>query len=163
MKLTNEDQARLEQLIAAGLRQQPPLKAPATLQARVMAEIARRASLPWWQRSFRHWPIAMQTLFVLTALLAVRLMLQVTAWSDTSHAATQIAAPVNGGLSLLQTIGSLWLSVLTLLNDVGTALLHRIPGFWLYLGIGAAIAMYLMLAGIGVAVYRALDGRQARA
>jgi hypothetical protein len=128
----------------------------------VIAEIARRASLPWWQRSFRHWPVAMQTVFVLTALVAVGLMLHVTAWSDASHAATQIAAPVSGGLSLLQTIGSLWLSVVTLFNDVGSTLLHRIPGFWLSLGIGALVAMYAMLAGIGVAVYRTLDGRQAR-
>jgi hypothetical protein len=164
MKLTNEDQARLEQLIAAGLRQQPTLKAPVTLQSRVMAEIARRAALPWWQRSFGHWPMSMKVIFVLTALVAVRLMLYVTAWSDAGQAATQIAAPVSGGLSFLQTMGSLWLSVVTLLNDLGGSLLHRIPGFWLYLGIGAAIAMYVMLAGIGVAVYRTLGGgAQARA
>jgi threonine/homoserine/homoserine lactone efflux protein len=50
-----------------------------------------------------------------------------------------------------------------MLGAIANALLHRVPGFWLVVGIGVAFAMYALLAGIGVAVYRTLDSGKARA
>jgi hypothetical protein len=163
MKLNTEDQARLEKLIAAGLTQQPPLKAPASLQMRVFAEIARRAALPWYHRSFRHWPMVMQVGFVCTALATVVLARSVILWSHPVHAASELAAPVSGGLTFLQSLGSAWSAMGSMFGATGNALLHRIPGFWLVVGIGVAFAMYAMLAGIGVAVYRTLDSGRTRA
>jgi hypothetical protein len=163
MKLNTEDQARLERLIALGLRQQPPLRAPASLQSRVLAELARRAALPWWHRSFRHWPMTMQIGFVLTAVATVVFARSVVLWSHAGHAATELTAPVSGGLTFVQTLGSAWVSLGATVGNLGNTFLHRVPGFWLVVGIGLAIAMYAMLAGIGVAVYRTLDSGKARA
>ena len=163
MNLNSEDQARLERLIAAGLAEQPKIKAPVTLQSRVLAELSRRAALPWWHRSFRQWPMTMRIAFLLTAVGVVRVALSVTAWSDASHAAKQIAAPVTGGLSWLQSAAALYSTFGSLTHDLGETVLHRIPGLWLYAGMGALVAMYAVLAGIGVTVYRTLDGAQARA
>ena len=163
MKLNSEDQARLERVIGAGLASQPKIKAPATLQSLVFTELARRAALPWWHRSFGHWPMSMRIAFLLTAVGGVRVVLTLTAWSDASHAARQIAAPVTGGLSWLQSAAALYTTIGSLIHDLGQTLLHRIPDLWLYAGIGGLVAMYVVLAGIGVTVYRTLDGAQARA
>jgi hypothetical protein len=163
MKLNTEDQARLEQLIAAGLRRQPALKAPDALQSRVFAEIARRAALPWYHRSFRGWPVIMQISFVFTALATVVLARSVILWSHPMHAASELAAPMSDSLSFLQSVGSAWSALVSMVGAVGGALLHRVPGFWLVVGLGVAVAMYAMLAGIGVAVFRAVDANKARA
>jgi hypothetical protein len=163
MKLNTEDQARLEQLIAAGLRRQPALKAPGSLQSRVFAEIARRAVLPWYHRSFRGWPVLMQVSFVFTALATVVLARSVILWSHPVHAASELAAPMSGGFSFLQSLGSAWSALGSMFSAIGSALLHRVPGFWLVVGVGVAFAMYAMLAGIGVAVFRAVDADKARA
>jgi hypothetical protein len=163
MKLNTEDQARLERLIGLGLRSQPPLRAPAALQSRVFAEIARREALRWYHRSFRHWPMLMQISFVFTALATVVLGRSVILWSHPVHAASELAAPVSDSFSFLQSLGSAWSAMSSMLGAIANALLHRVPGFWLVVGIGVAFAMYALLAGIGVAVYRTLDSGKARA
>jgi hypothetical protein len=163
MKLTSEDQARLEQLVARDLNALPTRKAPASLHARVWAELERRAALPWWHRSFKSWPMSMRVVFVLTAVGVVWLALSLSAWSHATQAATQLAAPVAGEISWLQSVGSFFALLGTLSREVGDALLHRIPGLWLYGGIAVLTAMYLMLAGIGVAAYRTLEGAPTRA
>jgi hypothetical protein len=163
MKLNTEDQARLERLITQGLSRQPLLKAPASLQSRVLAEIARRAALPWYHLSFRQWPMLMQIGFVFTALATVVLARSVLLWTQLSHAATEVAAPVTGGVTFLESLGSALAALGSVFGSIGNGLLHRIPAFWLVIGIGVAFVMYAMLAGIGVAVYRTLDSGRARA
>lgn len=162
MKLSNEDQVRLERLIDSGLSEQPSIRAPQTLQARVWAELERRAALPWWHRSFRHWPISMRILFVLTALAAVWLVLSANAWSQAADAATQLAAPVSSKLNWLQHLGAVLALLGSLYRDTAQTLLQRIPGVWLYGAIALIIAMYSMLAGIGVAAYRTLGRAPSR-
>ena len=67
---------RLEQLTTAALRELPLRRAPRTLEARVFAELERRAAQPWWQSSYTQWPMLMRLLFVLasiaTGVLAVK-------------------------------------------------------------------------------------------
>jgi hypothetical protein len=162
MKLSSEDQARLERLIGDGLSAQPPRRAPQTLQVRVWAELERRAALPWWHRSFRHWPISMRILFVLTALGVVWLVLSANAWSQATHAANQLAAPVSGELTWFQHVGAVLALLGSLCTDAAQALLQRIPGVWLYGAIAVLIAMYTMLAGIGVAAYRTMERAPSR-
>src|SRR4051812_1841916 len=69
------DSKAIERLIDGVLRGQPPRSAPATLQARVFAEIERRAALPWWHHSFLHWPLAARVAFILASLGVVKLAL----------------------------------------------------------------------------------------
>jgi hypothetical protein len=162
MKLSSEDQVRLERLINEGLSAQPPLSAPRTLQAHVWAELERRAALPWWHRSFRHWPVSMRVLFVLTALGVVWLVLSANAWSQATQAATQLAAPVSGQFTWLQHAGVVLAMLGSLCSDTAQTLLQHIPGLWLYGGIALVIAMYTMLAGIGVAAYRTMEHAPSR-
>ena len=76
MTHTNDPNDRLERLTAEVLRELPPRRAPRTLEARVLAELERRAAKPWWQSSFMEWPALVRILFVLasivTGVLAVR-------------------------------------------------------------------------------------------
>ena len=157
MTLDMEQQQRLERLIGAGLAGQPPLKAPASLQARVLAEVARRAVLPWWQRSIRHWPLMVQLAFFVTALAAGRVLLSGSAWSGASQAATRLSAPIDSPLSWLQTLGGACLTLGSLMQRASDLVVHQVPALWLYGGLGVLLAMYVTLAGIGVTVYRSLD------
>jgi hypothetical protein len=84
-------------------------------------------------------------------------------WTQLGHAATEVAAPVTHGVTFLESLGSALSALGSVFGLVGNGLLHRIPGFWLVVGIGVGIVMWAMLAGIGVAVYRTLDSGRARA
>ena len=58
----------LEKSIHQLLRNLPDRAAPATLEARVMATIAARASLPWWKRPITQWPTIWRSLFLLVSI-----------------------------------------------------------------------------------------------
>lgn len=60
-----ENQRQLEAWVDATVRGLPPRSAPASLEARVLAAIAARQSLPWWRQSFVHWPVAIRVVFLL--------------------------------------------------------------------------------------------------
>jgi hypothetical protein len=152
----SHDQQRLERLISVGLAAQPPLTAPPSLQARVLAELARRANLPWWQRSIGHWPLSMKLAFFVAALVAGRVLLSTSAWSDASRAAIHLTAP-DSPLAWLQTLSGACVTLGALMQRVADVVLHQVPALWLYGGIGVVVTMYVTLAGIGVTVYRSLD------
>src|SRR6185437_10884347 len=61
----------LEQLLDRTLHPLPLRRAPPTLQSRVLEELQRRAALPWWRRSFAHWPSAARAGFVLVCLALI--------------------------------------------------------------------------------------------
>ena len=46
----------LEKRVHAALRSLPDRRAPDSLAARVLAEIERRAAIPWWHKSLAYWP-----------------------------------------------------------------------------------------------------------
>ena len=49
MNKNNESEQKLEQALHQALRSVPLRRAPLSLEARVMNELARRATKPWWQ------------------------------------------------------------------------------------------------------------------
>lgn len=49
-----DPEEKLERLIHRTLRDLAPRRAPRTLEARVFAELERRAALPWWRQSYAH-------------------------------------------------------------------------------------------------------------
>src|SRR5437879_12969818 len=99
MKLTAEDQARLEQLVGRACREQPALAAPRTLQARVFAALQQRAARPWWRRSFAYWPMGPRVVLVLACAGLARAMLEVTEWFHTNLGAVQLPVPISRSLS----------------------------------------------------------------
>src|ERR1700689_4787557 len=54
----------LERLVNRALRELPVRRAPPGMERRVWNELARRAALPWWRRSFAHWPGPARAVFL---------------------------------------------------------------------------------------------------
>src|SRR5262245_18790950 len=103
MRDPNIDQ-KLEQFIDQALRQQPTLRAPASLQARVLTELARRAALPWWRCSFSHWPMAAKAIFVGACGALIKLAFSGTGW--VLGAASAPAASVRSTAEVASSLGS---------------------------------------------------------
>src|ERR1035438_2139941 len=90
-----QDQDKLEASIHRVLRKLPDRKAPFTLEARVLAELGRRASLPWWRKSFAHWPSAVRAGFFVGAGLAAALVVAVLFLLGRSTGARELTAGVS--------------------------------------------------------------------
>ena len=144
------DHEKLERAIHETLRALPPRRAPRTLEARVLAEHARVAALPWWHRSYAYWPAAVRVAFfvgtaALAALLAAALF---TMTRNVSSA--QLAAEVThqfAGLTVAREFGQ------TMVNSAG-AVWRAVPPLWLYGSLAAIAACYATLIGVGAAAYR---------
>ncbi len=145
-----EAEQRLETLMSQTLRGLPSRRAPATLEARVLAELQLRAALPWWRVGFAHWPAVPRAAFIVIC-------------------AALIAATILGGASALIGMRSLneaaalplsWmhpiLMVLSSTGGVAALLVRVIPPLWLYGALAFGMVLYLALFGLGAAAYRLL-------
>lgn len=126
----------LERQIGDVLKTQPPMKAPSTLEARVLDEIERRTRSPWWHQSFVHWPLAARLVFIASCVGAAWLSVDVFAWAGSE------LKPVH--------------SIIVAASDVSTTLLNLIPQHWLAAAVGVAAALNAALFGFGAAAYRTL-------
>ena len=138
----NEPNDSLQGLLERTLHELPLRRAPPTLESRVLCELQRRAALPWWRRSFAHWPLPARAVFVVICGALIRL------------AFLGGAAAVAGALSLswAREIGVLMASG----GNLATLLARTLPVSWLYEGIAACAVLYAVLFGLGAAVYRTL-------
>jgi hypothetical protein len=135
----------LERFIDKALRDQPLQRAPRDLESKVMAAIAHRATAPWWQSSFRHWPVAARMLFLVASVGFVRLVLEAT---------TLIIDPLNPSARGAALVAELsWIH--GLFATIGGAL-SSLPSWWIYCGLTALGTLYLMLFGASAAAYRTL-------
>ncbi len=147
-RLTPEElEARMHRL----LREQPLRSAPASLEQRVMAEIARRRALPWWRQSYAQWPLGARMVF-----LAVSVAIAVgVAWIAGSalglgrvgNAFSLALQPVWNAVEAVRSAGA------TLAGGVKNWI-PPIPHVGLYAAIGAAALGYATLLGIGATAYR---------
>jgi hypothetical protein len=151
------DPDRLEARIHGVLRQLPPRKAPAGLEARVLAEISRRAALPWWRKSFAHWPAAVRAgFFVVSALAAALAVAGLYVLSQTSG-----AHQVAGAVSAVNAWIVIARDVVAVGGNKVRSFLSAIPSVWLYGGAAAIALCYASVAALGATAYRALSvGRQ---
>jgi hypothetical protein len=140
----------LERRVGRALHDLPLRRAPATLESRVLAELERRAALPWWRRSFAHWPLPARAAFLLTCTALIGIV-----FAGGSAALD--------GLHSLGNSGALSLSwaraAAVLMASAGNliALLTRaVPAALLYAGLAVGAALYAVLFGLGAAVYRTL-------
>ena len=152
MNPSPEHHEKLERLIHRTLCELPPRRAPRSLESRVLAELERRAALPWWRKSFAHWPIAARTTFiVLGAGVAVSLVFATIAAQAGFDPAT---------LTALFAREFVWMEAgLTLahsLRDFASIVFRSIPPLWLYGGLAFVGSMYVALFGLGAAAYRTL-------
>jgi hypothetical protein len=149
------NEEKLERLIHRTLRELPPRRAPDSLQQRVFAEVQRRINLPWWRKSFAHWPGAAKAAFILLSAGAVQLLLMLNGWVkvgvDTSpykQAVSQQFSWVESGLAIVHAIGGFF-----------EVLFRNIPPLWLYGGLAFFATMYLALFGLGAAAYKVIHTR----
>lgn len=138
----NDPDDFLQQLLDRTLRELPLRRAPPTLQARVIGELERRAALPWWRRSFAHWPLPARAAFLVLCGALIRL------------AFVGGTAAVAGVDSLVwaRQAGILLMS----LGNVAAAIARISPPHWLYEGAAVCGALYAVLFGLGAMVYRLL-------
>jgi hypothetical protein len=149
------DHPKLTGLIGAELRALPPLRAPASLQSRVFAELARRQSLPWWRQSFRDWPLAAQTGFALLALGLMHLLL----WSPAGPALQEIVDTLRDlAFSALHAAQAL-ASGMAIIDSVARDLLTTLPSRWLLAVAMVLVSSVALLLTSGTLVYRTLHTR----
>jgi hypothetical protein len=149
----------LETLVSRALRDAPLRRAPASLESRVLAEIERRAALPWWRQSFSRWPGPARTGF---AGICGSMVAALVAWTWTSGP--------GGVLSSAGAWSGAWLaggplslpwarSALTLVDaarELDAALVRVVPPDWLYGAMAGAALLYAALFGLGAMAYRTL-------
>jgi hypothetical protein len=146
----NESRDELERLMEGAMKDLPLRRAPSTLEARVFGELARRAALPWWRRSFGHWPLLARALFVVICAGLIRL-----AFLEGAVAVAGVHSLHESGvlpLSWVRDVGVLAAAAGSLV-----ALLARTaPPPWVYEGIAVCAVLYAVLFGLSAAVYRTL-------
>lgn len=139
------DENKLEHLVHAALRELPPRTAPDSLSARVLAEIERRAALPWWRRNYASWPVAARgAFFVLSALAAALIVAGLLAVTRTETGPLHNAL---GWLASAREVGRLCL-------DTGLSLFAAVPPLWLYGTLAFLAACYALLVGVGATVWQ---------
>jgi hypothetical protein len=152
MNTPQHDADRLEQQLHAALRRLPPLAAPATLESRVLRELARREALPWWRKGFGRWPLAARVLFVPLSAGFIKLaFLSVGAFGSIVATAQRTTA--------LGTVESRWQTLsgmLQTVRTVGGLIMQNVPQVWIYGLLGFGLLLYVSLFGIGAAAFRSL-------
>jgi hypothetical protein len=131
------------------LRGQPPQRAPASLQARVLEAIEQQA-VPWWRKGFAQWPIGARAATFAVLLLVSKLTLDVMMWLFSNP--TPVSQTVESTISQARSTASVFSSLL----QVCQSLLNVIPGHWITLALVFAAGMYFMLFVLGATAYRTL-------
>jgi hypothetical protein len=151
MTRPDQHQDKLERLVDRALREQPLRHAPRSLEARVLAEIERRAALPWYRKSFGHWPLAARAGFLVASYGFVRIALVVV---------MVVAEAARSGRFVADLSSVTWLhsgaSIISTIGATGAFVIGAIPTSWLYGGIALGVALYCALFGLGAVAYRAL-------
>ena len=146
------DPQRLERLVDAALRSAPPLAAPAHLESRVRAQLARRAARPWWLRGFSHWPVAAQWLFAPLSLAFLKLATLVFGAAEGAATVARHSAIVQGAQQRWQSLNELARTA----HSLGSLVARDIPHSWLYGAAGGALLVYGALFALGALALRAL-------
>lgn len=144
--MTHHDaEQRLERLAHEALRELPPCPAPASLEARTLREIERRAALPRWRFGIAQWPAAARWPLIagcglcvpLAWLLGPRLWTRLTSLLAETDLAHRLAGVRSTGHSLLS------------LAELAAHLLRLIPKEWLFGGLLVTGVIYAVLAAMG--------------
>ena len=144
-----QQEARLERLIHGVLREQPPLRAPASLEARVLAALEQE-HLPWWRKGFAQWPLGARAAMFAVLLLVSKLTLDAVMWIFSNP--TPVSHTVENTISQAKSTASVFSSLMQVVHS----LLNVIPGHWITVALVFAAGMYFMLFVLGATAYRTL-------
>lgn len=130
------------------LRSQPDRVAPASLEARVLAEVARRAALPWWRQPFARWPLAARAAFmVVSAAIAAVMIVTLARILNVIPGRLETGA---GGLLL--RLQGYW----NIVSGYCAYRLAEIPPHVFAIAAAVLASCYAALLGLGAAAYRYL-------
>lgn len=142
----------LERTIHRALRELPTRRAPRTLEERVLAEIARRAALPWWRKSFAHWPLVARAVFAVVLIGVVKFVLMGAVWVTAGFDAEQFREAFATPFAWMEA----GFSVVNAISGFFEIVLRSIPPLCLYGGLAVLASLYAALFGLGAAAYRTL-------
>lgn len=150
MSAMSDNPEKLESFVTHLARSQPTRRAPASLEQRVLAQIAaQRALVPWWRKGFTHWPLAARAVFLVASYGFVRLaiigVMSVMSYVGSREVAGTAVSWVHSGTEAMSATAS---TVAILVN--------AIPPAWLYGAAAAAFVLYALLFGLGTVAYRTL-------
>lgn len=146
MKSRNSNhEQRLERLTHEALRQLPPCRAPASLEARVLHEIEARATRPRPAAGISHWPVAARVALVTVCALCVPL-----AWVLVMSVRMQLTYTLaaTGATHVLHSMRGTS-DALLLLVELAARLAHQIPDIWMLGGLLVTGALYAALSALG--------------
>lgn len=143
---------KLERLVGQVLRDQPLRRAPASLEARVLGELAARARLPWWRRGFASWPAAVRVPVIAGCAVCVPLVWILSLWLASRVVSVTTHPRLAGPLASLLDTGHAAASF-------GATIAHvfqSIPREWLVGGMIATAAVYAILFALVAVGYSLL-------
>ena len=142
----------LEQYIDRTLHSMPDRRAPATLEARVLAALEARAAIPWWHKSWSYWPQWVRALFILFCGAVAALVVVGGAGLPAGVEAARLNQALAPVLSLIHPVIGLGRGFV----DIVTLFGRNIPAWWFYGAAAFVAGLYVMLVGVGAAAYRTL-------
>jgi hypothetical protein len=146
----------LERLMQRTLRDLPSRRAPASLEACVMVEIERRSALPWWRKSFVHWPVAARAALLVGLVAVMTFTLLGMMWAMSGIDAARYRELFATPLAWMQAC----LAIGRAIGDFVDIILRNLPALWLYGAVAFVVTMYAALFGLGAAAYRTLYARR---
>jgi hypothetical protein len=151
-----DHEEKLERIIHQTLRDLPLRRAPESLPERVLAELHRRAALPWWRKSFAHWPFAARAGFIMVCAGLVKAAFMLSVWAMAGFDQGQFRELFAPHFSWMEN----GLVVVNAIAGFFEILGRNIPSVWLYAGLAFFGAAYFALFGLGAAAYKALQVRR---
>jgi hypothetical protein len=137
-----DSEEELERLVQELLVNAPLRRAPKSLEAAVLAEIARRAALPWWRLSFAQWPAIARIAFVLVSIGLIALTVLASGVREFGATPLAWAQAVINAASVASGFAGMFVRI--------------IPSQWLYLALIVGALLYALLFGLGAFAYRFL-------
>ena len=149
MSSRNPSDEKLERLVSQVLRDQPPRRAPASLEARVLGELAARARLPWWRRGVASWPAGVRIPVIVGCAVCVPLVWILSLWLAGHLVSLATHPSVAGPIATLWATGHAFAS----LDTVTAHIVRSIPREWLVGGMVATATLYAALFALVAAGY----------
>lgn len=152
MSSRDQSDEKLERLVSQVLRDQPLRRAPASLEARVLGELAARARLPWWRRGIASWPAAVRLPVIATCAVCVPLVWILSVWVAARLVSVTRQPGTAGPLASLWDAGH----ALASFGTAASQIIQSIPRDWLVGGIIATATLYAVLFALVAVGYSLL-------
>ena len=148
----SSDPQRLEKFVAELARAQPLRHAPATLESRVLQQLALRAARPWWLQGFSSWPALARLAFLPLAAGFVELAFLASSRASLLWQSLQHSTALTTAQSQVQVLDGL-LRTGAMLAGLAT---HGLAATGIYVAAAFALLLYAAPFGLGAAAFRTL-------